>query len=157
MTEYNLASESVNLFQLHETATHNRINQKNRQVNEWITRMEKLEKFLTLVAQRTEDSNRFDMTSAEDQALIDELRDIEELEHIFPHGQYVWKEKELEHMTEKVNQYIQGPLQRKIGVGSEEIVLIQHELTKALELFKNGLSRMNNLVERISSNIQRAH
>lgn len=159
MTEfgYDLAGESVALFQRHEIHSHNTINEKNQKVSRHITQMEKLQKFLTLAAERTADSNRLEMTLAEDQALVDDLRSFGDVDHIFPPGKYVWKEKEIEHLQEKVSQHIQGPLQRQINMLSEEMVLIQHEDTKALDLFKNGLSRMTNMIERIQSNIQRQH
>jgi len=157
MSEQHLGQISVNLYQLYETKTHETVAAKNKKVAEHITHMEKLQHFLSLVNERTKDSSRLDMSLAEDQALVDDLRAIPGTSHIFPHGKYEWKEKELEHLHEKVSQYIQGPLQRLINTGTEEMVLIQHELTKSLEIFNRNLQKMNGLNERIQSNIQRAH
>ena len=155
---YTLEKEALNLFCSHENRIHLGINQKNKQVDLLVDRMEQLEHFLSIVAAKTDDSGRLDLTNAEDQALVDKIRGYEELgEHVFPHGKYVWKEKEIEDLTRRVENYIQGSLQRKISITSEEIVLDQHDLNKTLEIFKGCITRMNNLIERILGNIQRGH
>ncbi len=159
MTEfgYDLAGESVNLFLCHEVTTHGNIDKKNKEVDRLVSKMEQLEHFLSLVAKRTDDSNRLDLLTAEEQSMVDYLRAHDDLRHIFPEGKYSWKEKDLENLNRSVSQHIEGPLQRKVNMETEEMVITQHELTKALDLFKNGLSRMNNLTDRILSNMQRSH
>lgn len=154
---YDLAQESVNLFLEHEIHTNEVIDKKNKEVNRLVTKMENLERFLTLVANRTDDSNRVDLVDAADQAMVDKLREDPDLQHIFPHGKYTWKEKEVENLQRMINQHIEGPLQRKITMLTEQMVLDQHDLGKALEMFKSGVNRMNNMIDRILSNIQRAH
>lgn len=154
---YDLAGESVALFLKHEVETNNKIDLKNKKVDQLVTKMEELEVFLNLVANRTNDSNRLDLTNAEDQAFVDKLREEKDLQHIFPHGKYSWKENEIENLNRMIHQHIEGPIQRNISMLSEQMVLDQHDLSKAMEMFKSGLNRMNNLIDRISSNIQRAH
>ena len=154
---YDLAGESVKLFLAHEVNTYDLIDKKNKEVDRLINKMEELESFLGLVANRTDASNRVDLTTAEDQAMIDRLRQHDDLRHIFPVGKYSWKEAEVENLNRMINQHIEGPLQRKLNMETEEMVLDQHELTKALEMFKGGLTRMNNLNDRIISNIAKAH
>lgn len=159
MTEfgYDLSGESVGLFLRHEVVTHGNIDVKNREIDRRVSKMEQLEKFLTFVAHRTDESNRLDLTTAEEQGMVDAIRTHDDLRHLFPEGKYTWKEKELENLTRSISQHIEGPLQRGINMDTEETVITQHELTKALDLFKNGLSRMNNLIDRILSNLQRSH
>ncbi|NGX38633.1 MAG: hypothetical protein K1000chlam2_01809, partial [Chlamydiae bacterium] len=111
---YDLAQESVNLFLEHEIHTNEVIDKKNKEVNRLVTKMENLERFLTLVANRTDDSNRVDLVDAADQAMVDKLREDPDLQHIFPLGKYTSKEKEVENLQRMINQHIDGPLQRKI-------------------------------------------
>lgn len=151
---YNLAHESVGLFLTQEVHSNEIIDKKNKEVEQLVNRMEKLEQFLALVANRTDDSKRIDLMTAEEQAMVDHLRD-QGLAHIFPHGKYVWKDQEIENLTRMINQHIEGPLSRKITQMTEEIMLEQHEQSKAVELFNSGLKRMNNLIERIMNNIAR--
>ncbi|MBS0630173.1 MAG: hypothetical protein JSS30_08150 [Verrucomicrobia bacterium] len=153
----NLAGMSVDLFNLHEVHTHEKHDRINKEIDELVSKMEKLENFLALLANQTDDSNRVDLLSQEHQDFVDALRKHDDLRHLFPEGKYSWKDKELENLTRSLNQHIEGPLQRKINMKTEETVLDQHELTKALDLFKNGLSRMSNLIERILNNLQRSH
>ena len=146
---YNPASEYVKLFGTLETHKYAKINCKSKQIASLVTRMEDLEAFLGLVASRTDDSNRLNFENAKDQAMIDKLRTEGNLEHIFRHGTYSWKDKEIENLTRLLNQHIEGPLQREISRLSEDMMLDQHELAKAVELFNSGLKRMTNLIERI--------
>ncbi len=154
---YNLADESVKLFLTQEVHSNTIIDGKNKQVEGLINRMEKLEEFLALVASRTDDSSRVDLMTAEEMAMVDGLREQEGLAHIFPHGKYSWKEAEIENLRRMINQHVEGPLSRKLTQTTEEIMLEQQEQSKAVELFNSGLKRMNNLIERIMNNIQRAH
>ena len=162
MADYgtNLAQEAVNLFQLHETAVYNKIDRKNKQVDELVSKMEDLEKFLALVSDKLsgEETSRLDLLENEQMQIVDQLREkYPDLAHIFPHGKYSWKEGELDNLKRQINQHIEGPLQRKITMANEEILLEQHELTKALEIFRSMLTRVNNQIDRILTNIQRAH
>jgi serine/threonine-protein kinase RIO1 len=157
-SEHNLAWLSVNLFQQHEICVYDGIDRKNKEVDRLVTKMENLEHFLALVSQHTDESNRLDFSiTAEMQEMVDNLRGDPELAPIFPHGKYVWKEKEIENLSRMIEQHIQGPLQRKINMTSEKMVLEQHELTKALEIFRNGQTRMSSFIEKILNNIMRAH
>lgn len=151
---YNLAEESVGLFLTQEVHSNEIIDTKNKNVERLVNKMEKLEHFLALIANRTDDSKRIDLMIAEEQAMVDHLRD-QGLDHIFPHGKYVWKDQEIENLTRMINQHIEGPLSRTITQTTEEIMLEQHEQSKAVELFNSGLKRMNNLIERILNNIAR--
>jgi len=155
---YDLGGEAVELFQTHEASVYSKIEGHNETIDYYVNKMEDLEKFLSLLANRTEDSTRVDLTTAEEMELVDRLREEEDLRFVFPEGKYSWKTKEeIDNVTRLVNQKIEGPLQRKINMASEQMVLEQHELTKVLEIFRNGLSRMNNLIDRILGNIQKAH
>ena len=152
---YDLAGESVALFQVHETNTYNKIDTKNKEIEKLVDEMEAIEDFLAFVANRTEDSKRLDLMTTEEQDLVDKLRKNESLRHVFPEGKYTWKDEEITNLNRKLGQHIEGPLQRKISMKSEEIMLEQHELTKATELFNRGLQRMTGLTERILSNMMR--
>lgn len=154
---YDLAGESVNLFLAHEISTYAGIDRRNKEIDRLVTKMESLEEFLGFVANRTADSKRLDLDTAEDQQRVDNLRSHDDLRHIFPEGKYAWKETEIENLSRMLNQHIEGPLQRNINMETEKMVLDQHELTKALDIFKSGLTRMTNLIERILSNVQRSH
>ncbi len=154
---YNPSIDWLNAYGAYEADTHNTINNQNKKVSGHINHMEKLQQFLTMATERTKDSNRLDMSRPEDQDLLAELLTYGGTEHIFPHGKTEWKEKELEHLHEKINQHIQGPLQRQVNSGTEEMVLLQHELTKALDLFKNGLKNNTDLITSINRRIQSAH
>lgn len=155
MTDYNLAQESVALFQTHEAHVYEKIAGKNAQVATLVDEMEAIEEFLGLVAERTDDSKRLDLTTAEEQGRVDRLRNLESLRHIFPNGKYSWKDEEITNLTRMLNQRIEGPLQRKINMLTEEIMLEHSELTKATELFNRGVQRMGGLIERILANMQR--
>ena len=150
---YDLAGESVSLFQVHETRTYETINGKNKEIEKLADEMEAIEDFLTFVANRTGDSKRLDLTTKEDQDRADRLRANESLRHVFPEGKYTWKDEEITNLNRMLGQHIEGPLQRKINMKSEEIMLAQHELAKATELFNRGLQRMSGLTERILSNM----
>ncbi len=149
---YELETESVNLFLIHEMHAYDKIDRKNKEVDALVTKMEDLEQFLSYIANKTDDSHRLDLTTAEEQQMVDHLRE-QGLDTIFPPGKYEWKDAEVETLTRKITQHIEGPLQRKINTLTEQMVLEQHELTKILEIFRSGLNRMINLKERILSNM----
>jgi vacuolar-type H+-ATPase subunit I/STV1 len=153
---YDLAAESVDLFQVHEAHTYEKINIKNVAVERLADEMDTIEKFLAEVAVRTDDSKRLSYNlKAEDQSKIDAMRENESIRHAFPEGKYEWKDEEINNLTRMLAQYVEGPLQRKINMVSEEIMLEYHELTKATELFNRGVQRMAGLCERILSNMLR--
>lgn len=152
---YDLAGESVALFQVHETHTYDKIDTKNKAIEQLVNEMEAVEDFLAFVANRTEDSKRLDLMTKEEQDRVDKLRENESLRHVFPEGKYTWKDEEITNLNRMLGQHIEGPLQRKISMKSEEIMLEQHELTKATELFNRGLQRMTGLSERILNNMMR--
>ena len=146
---YNLAAESVALFNKHEIHTHYKIDTKNKQVEELVSQMEDLEVFVSMIAKRTEDSVNFDLQNEEDRKFVDKLREGSELAHIFPHGKYRWQGKEIDNLSRMINQHIEGPLQRKITMLSEEMLLEQNELSRALEIFRSGQKRMGDMIQQI--------
>ena len=153
---YDLAAESVALFQVHEARTYELIEIKNAAIERLADEMDTIEKFLAEVAARTDDSKRLSYNlTAEDQAKIDAMRENESIRHAFPQGKYEWKDEEINNLTRMLAQHVEGPLQRKVNMTSEEIMLEHHELTKATELFNRGVQRMTGLCERILSNMQR--
>lgn len=177
---YDLAGLSVDLFNLHEKRVLGVIGKKNVEIETLTKEMEDLQHFLSLLEKA---SSTFTNAAGSDHSLELSHEDIEkiqrlaanpELHHIFPPAKFSWKEGEItatvEQIKEKlqewakdenvkrlISQRIEGPLQRKIGRKSEDIMLEQQELTKAVELFNRGLQRMLNLCERILSNMQRVH
>ena len=175
---YDLAGESVALFQQHEMRVHETIEVKNQEIEKLVTEMEELEWFLSLLANGsdafTQDGEHSIEVTGEDVARIKRLSDNPDLRHIFPPTKFSWMEGEIaqvatqlqeklgewaneDNMRRMVTQRVEGPLQRKISMKSEEIMLEQHDLTKAVELFNRGLQRMLGLNERILSNMQRMH
>lgn len=152
---YDLAGESVALFGAHEAHAYKTIAGKNEQIEKLTCEMEQIEDFLNFVASRTDDSKRLDLTTKEEQDRVDRLRQNEALHHAFPEGKYCWKGEEITNLNRMLSQHIEGPLQRKITMTTEEIMLEQHDLSKASELFNRGLQRMTGLTERILSNMVR--
>ncbi len=173
---YDLAGESVKLFHVHEARVYESIEGINKEIDQLVLEMEDLERFLSLLSQTSnnleENDHKLELED-EDIERIERLSKNPDLRHIFPPHQFSWQEGEItkvanqlqEKLTEwsnddsmkrMVSQRIEGPIQRKIGMKSEEVMLEQHELTKATELFNRGVQRMLNLNERIISNMLRA-
>ncbi len=177
---YDLAGESVRLFNAHELAVFQSIEDKNDVIEKLVYEMEDLNAFLSILADTSEGfttENEHEVDYEKDQRRIDLVRRLSsnpELQHIFPPTKSSWMEGEIvqvskdlkkqlsewqqgDNVQRLINQRIEGPLQRKINRTSEEIMLDQDNLSKATELFNRGLQRMLSLSERILSNIQRAH
>lgn len=173
---YDLAGESVKLFHVHEARVYESIEGINKEIDQLVLEMEDLERFLSLLAETSsnleENDHKLELED-EDIQRIERLSKNPDLRHIFPPHQFSWQEGEIkqvanqlqEKLTEwadddslkrMVSQRIEGPVQRKIGMKSEEVMLEQHELTKATELFNRGVQRMLSLNERIISNMLRA-
>lgn len=154
-TGYDLAADSVQLFLSHEEHTYKSIEDKNKHIDQLTTEMETIEKFLGEIAARTDDSKRLSFLTTEDQNWIDSLRKNDSIRHAFPEGKYEWKDDEISNLTRILSQHVEGPLQRKINMTSEEIMLDQHDLTKATELFNRGVQRITGLCETILRNMLR--
>jgi|GEM_PF-3013979 len=171
---YDLAGESVALFQTHETHVYTLIEGKNREVDALVTEMEDLEHVLTLLADATEafkaDDDHIIEIDEQDAERIQRLAQNPELKHIFPPTKFSWMEGEITNVAKElqttlkelssddnlermITQRIEGPLQRNISMKTEEIMQDQLELGKAVELFNKGMQRMLSLIERILSNM----
>ncbi|NGX48254.1 MAG: hypothetical protein K1000chlam3_01645 [Chlamydiae bacterium] len=173
----NLALESVKLFEKHEARVYEAIECKNQEIERLVIEMEDLEHFLSLLANASDAFSKDDPhqieVSEEDIVCIQRLAQNPELRHIFPPTKFSWTDGEIIAVTKQlqeklkelsedknlermVTQRIEGPLQRKINMASEEIMHEQFELSKAVELFNRGMQRMLGLTDRILSNMQRA-
>ncbi len=153
---YDLASVSVDLFHDLEVHTNGKISALNDEVERLVIQMEELEGFLATIAHKTRDSKRCEFSTAEEQQLIDHLRQEYNLSHILPHGTYTWVDQEVDDTKQMVQKHIESPLTSKIGRTTEKALLHQQELSKVLEAFNAGLRRMTDLIRVISNNIQRA-
>lgn len=78
----------------------------------------------------------------------------------FVHPTLTEKFKELtdnENVKRLVTQRIEGPLQRKVQMTTEQIMFDQNDLLKSAEMFNKTLQRMLNFIEQILRNINKAH
>ncbi|MDN3506464.1 MAG: hypothetical protein P0S96_04470 [Simkaniaceae bacterium] len=173
---YDLAAESVGLFAAHEARVYEVIEGKNNEIDALVTEMEDLEHVLSLLAKasdsfKTDDQHVVEIEN-EDVERIQRLSQNPELRHIFPSTKFSWMDGEITQVAKDLNeklkelssddnlqrmitQRVEGPLQRNIGMKTEEVMHEQLELGKAVELFNKGLQRMISLTERILSNMAR--
>lgn len=172
MIESNLAAASVDLFMLHEEEIFRQIDDENAKIDDYVQEMELLNRFLAVVQRDKTDKGLIVKDS--DRKLIDELSKYEDLQHIFPKGEYdwnkgdfdemmsrvqkleerySWENEKAENMKRQITQHLEGPLQRKITHASEKMVLKENKLNEALSLFKNGLNKMNDLISGILRNV----
>ncbi|NGX39070.1 MAG: hypothetical protein KR126chlam1_00390 [Chlamydiae bacterium] len=163
---HNLALQSVQLFTLHEQKVLETIGEKNEEILKLTDQMNDLTSFLGLVETKlkNEDTVTARFINPDEHEVIDRIREalmenpegLEGALRLFAHGKYSWEVTELNSLKEMLGRYVEGPLQRKISMGSEEMVLNHHELTKVLDIFRSGLTRMNDQIQRILSNILRS-
>lgn len=174
---YDLAGLSVRLFTDYETYVLQEISQKNEQIAKLVEEMEDLEFFLSLLAKTSaefdEKKDHIVEITAADAHRIQNLMENPELRHIFPPAKFSWKEGEItavakeiqgklqewsqdDNLKRLISQRIEGPLQRKITMETDNVRLSQEDLVKVAEICTKGLHRMTNLNERILNNMLRA-
>lgn len=159
--DYNMAREAVGLFLMHEGRVHGAIDAKNNELISLVDEMEEIEQFLALLRNKTDDSQRVEFLLPHEQELVDSLRNRADLQHVFSNPYqhpYVWKgEGELKTLERLLTQHVEGPLNQKISMATQEMMLAENQLVEVLAMFRAGQNRMQELLRHINSNIQRIH
>lgn len=169
--EPNAQQEAVSLFLKHEEDMFAQIEEENNKVDAAVEEMELLNHFLAYVDKNMTDEGL--KVEGEARTLVDELSKRDSLQHIFAKGEYDWNASDSQEMMERVGkleerytfvgtsaqnmrrqltQHLEGPLQRQISHASEVMVMKESKLSEALSMFKNMLTRYDEVKRAILNN-----
>ncbi len=157
MAEQHLSLEASKLFQAYETHHLRKTDNIIADIERITDEIKKLQIFLSEIGKHTDESMRVDWSSDPTKIqLVDDVRAI--CPQLIDHGVYSWKGgKEVENLIERTNNHINRTLSPQISQKSAMLTQAQYENNEVLEVMTNAHKDFKTLIDRIQSNLQRAH